>query len=181
MFRRARRTGSTSVKKVVRLEVEELETRTVPTTVTVTNASGDPAMVGSLPYEVARSNASAGGYTIQFSSLFNTAQTINLTASMSVTKPLYLQGPGANLLTITPASGNNHVLYFQNGSSGSTVSGVTLANTTGSTSAAIFEDINPGSQLTVLRSVITGFNSTGAGAGIDMYTTNAGLRAGAGS
>ncbi len=156
MFRRASPPTRTATRKFVRLAIEELETRTVPTTVTVTNTSGDAATPGSLPYLIAQSNAN-GGYTIEFSNLFNSAQTINLASQLDVTKPLVIQGPGADLLTITPAAGNNEVFNIAYGTNPATISGVTLANTTGSTAAAI-DDTN--SDLTILQSVITGFNNT---------------------
>ena len=156
MFRRASRPTKTGTKKFVRLELEALESRVVPTTVMVTNTSGDAATAGSLPFEVAQSNAN-GGYTIQFSNLFNTPQTINLASEMNVTAPLVVDGPGANLLTIAPATGNNRVFSIASGTNPTTISGVTLSNTTGGTAEAIY-DFN--SDLTVLKSVITGFNNT---------------------
>ena len=159
MFRRASRPTKTGTKKFVRLELEALESRVVPTTVMVTNTSGDAATAGSLPFEVAQSNAN-GGYTIQFSNLFNTPQTINLASEMNVTAPLVVDGPGANLLTIAPATGNNRVFSIASGTNPTTISGVTLSNTTGGTAEAIY-DFN--SDLTLLRSAITGFNNTNSG------------------
>lgn len=142
----------------------------MPTTVTVTSASGDAAVAGSLPNLIAQSN-SHGGYTIQFSSLFNTPQTINLTSQLNVTAPLDIQGPGADLLTITPATGNNRLFNIPSGTNPTTISGVTLSNTTGSTAVAIFDN---NSNLTILRSVITGFNNTNSnsyqGGAIELLT-----------
>jgi hypothetical protein len=74
-------------------------------------------------------SAAAPGDTINFSALFNSPQTIILIEELHVDKNLTIQGPGANLLTI---SGNNAHRVFNLGSITTgisvTLSGMTIAN-----------------------------------------------------
>src|SRR5438309_11987595 len=94
------------VRRRARLALEALEGRDVPATFTVTNALDDGS-AGSLRWAVGRANATAGADTISFSSLFNLAQAITLTAgqlTLTDTATTTITGPGANLLSV---SGNN--------------------------------------------------------------------------
>ena len=79
---------------------------TVPTVFTV-NSTNDPgsgvcdATECTLREAIAAANAANGGDLINFSTLFNTPQTINLlTALPDITKSVTIQGTGANLLTV---------------------------------------------------------------------------------
>src|SRR5213080_786003 len=98
------------VRRRARLALEALEGRDVPATFTVTNALDDGS-AGSLRWAVAQANATPGADTINFSSLFNAAQTITLTGGQltltdttgatSITRPgrgLTVSGGGQSLV-----------------------------------------------------------------------------------
>src|SRR6185369_5237185 len=74
--------------------------------------------------------AAAPGDTIQFSALFNTPQTISLTAGeLALDKDVTLQGPGANLLTV---SGNQvSRVFLSPGNNTALLSGLAIANGNG--------------------------------------------------
>jgi parallel beta-helix repeat protein len=99
----------------LRPTVLALEGRTLLSTLTVnnTNDSGD----GSLRAAMAQANADGGGDTIVFSDLFDTPQTITLTggpielyASPGDSVSVTIDGPGANLLSV---SGNKASRVFE--------------------------------------------------------------------
>ena len=87
-----------------------------PTIYLVTNSSGDPSVVGSLPYVINEANANTdlAGSVIQFDpTVFATPQTITLAGTLELSEPSgpeVIDGPGANLVTV---SGNNAVRVFQ--------------------------------------------------------------------
>jgi hypothetical protein len=88
----------------------------------VTNCSGSPSTIGSLPFEVA--NASPGD-TITFA-LSPPCATINLAATIAISQNLTITGPGAGSLAV---SGGNAIKVFQVDSSATvTISGLTIEN-----------------------------------------------------
>ena len=91
----------------VRLRPEALEGRTVPSTLTVLNRadSGD----GSLRAAILAADANPGADTIDFAP--GVRGTITLTSGpLLITDPLAINGPGANLLTV---SGNDASRVFE--------------------------------------------------------------------
>lgn len=118
---------------------------------------------------VQEANAFAGDDAIQFSSLFNTAQTISLNGQIIISSNLTITGTGADILTLrnTAATGSTSRVF--NVSLGSTVSlsGMTITGGRLSSSnhgGGIFSNGN----LSVLNCVITDniLGSAGAGGGI---------------
>jgi parallel beta-helix repeat protein len=106
-----------------------LESRTLLATFTVTGTADDGS-VGTLRWAIDQANASSAADTIAFSSLFNTPQTIKLSAGQLVLNDLAtttIDGPGANLLAVSVSGGvKSRVFDFPQGSaaiSGLTVSG----------------------------------------------------------
>ncbi|BFM39751.1 choice-of-anchor Q domain-containing protein [Synechocystis sp. LKSZ1] len=140
---------------------QSLQVEAATITVTNTNDSG----AGSLRNAIA---SAASGDTINFSSLFNTAQTIILTSGqLVVNKSLTIQGPGANLLTI---SGNNASRVFviddnnENNAETVEISGLTISGglvTTGS-GGGIFNLEN----LSLRNSTLSGNSADSFGGGI---------------
>src|SRR5262245_1965731 len=90
----------------VRLLVESLEDRAVPTSYVVTNTSDSGA--GSLRQAVTDATASGTDDTVDFSALFSTPQTITLNSQLPLIAAagggLSINGPGASLLTIRAAA-----------------------------------------------------------------------------
>ena len=89
----------------LRPAVMALEGRALLSTLTVSNTNDSGP--GSLRAAVAQANSDGGGDTIEFSSLFNTPQTITLTSgqlALTGTATTTISGPGASLLTV---SGNH--------------------------------------------------------------------------
>ena len=124
----ARRTGRASSRNRLascRLQLETLEDRTVPSTLTVTNnldtgVAGD----GSLRGEIA---AAQSGDTIQFAHSL-AGQTITLTkGELAITKSLDIEGLGADKLTV---SGNDasRVFDLTGGGADVTITGLTIAD-----------------------------------------------------
>ncbi|HQU83394.1 MAG TPA: CSLREA domain-containing protein, partial [Pyrinomonadaceae bacterium] len=112
--------------------------------------------------------AGAGADTINFSALFNTAQTIQSTvAQLFINTPITINGPGANLLTlqnVIPAGANSRVFQVQ--STGTlNLSGVTVTGgntTSGNGGAGIL--VSGVANLTNVH--ITGNAADGYGGGI---------------
>jgi predicted outer membrane repeat protein len=109
----------------------------------VTDTSDDVADTGSLRYALSQVNAGSGGDVINFSGVTGT---ITVGSTLAINESVTINGPGANLLTI---SGNDQVQVF-NAAVGTTViiSGLTIAH---------------------------GFLGAGDGAGIVSYGTNTSL------
>ncbi|MEP7337100.1 MAG: putative Ig domain-containing protein [Acidobacteriota bacterium] len=161
-----------------------LATTNVPQ-MTATGAGGTTATVGTsfdgttvcpgasctLRGAIAAANA---GNTIQFSSLFNSPQTITLTAGdLAVDKDLTIQGPGANLLTV---SGNNVTRVFlipqplsPNPLLNVMISGLTIANGVAVTNSDNSNDggggIYNGGNLTLTDSTVSGNANSQSGQG----------------
>ena len=93
----------------IRLGVEGLEDRTVPSTFLVTNTADSGP--GSLRQAILDANAQAGADVIQFAPSFSSGpQTITLTSGeLRITDAVDIQGPGAALLSV---SGNNSSRVF---------------------------------------------------------------------
>ena len=120
-------------------------------TVTNNNDSG----VGSLRQAIANA---IDGDTILFDSSLN-GQTITLTSGeLLITKSLTIDGPGANLLTI---SGDNAARVF-NITSTVTISGVTITDGTADAGGGIFSSGN----VALTNSIVAGNTATSNGGGI---------------
>lgn len=93
-------------------------------TFTVTTTSDDPADAGSLRTAINQVNAGAGGDTINFSSVTGT---ITVGSTLNITKSVTINGPGANLLSI---SGNDAVRVFSVASTAANtvISGMTITH-----------------------------------------------------
>src|SRR5215471_15961110 len=109
-------------RRRVRLELEILEARTVPSTLTVTNALDDGS-AGTLRSTIA---AAPSGATIDFSNQLR-GHTIVLTGGqLVINKNLDIEGPGANKLIV---SGNNASRVFDIGNSATvTIAGLSIAD-----------------------------------------------------
>jgi CSLREA domain-containing protein len=72
----------------------------------------------------------APGDAIRFSSLFDSAQTIAVGGQLQITKPLTINGPGANLLTVDATGGTDGAFYISTaGGQTTTLSGMTITGT----------------------------------------------------
>lgn len=121
----------------------------------------------SLREAVVAANTAAGDDIVAFSSLFNTAQTINVTLGEIVITPngsVTINGTGANLLTI---DGNNTSrIISTNANAIATINGATFTRGTGAGTldtgrgGAIY---NAGGNVTINNSIIT--NNSGANGG----------------
>jgi Matrixin/PKD domain/Right handed beta helix region/Periplasmic copper-binding protein (NosD) len=157
-----------NAQRRARLAVEALEVRCVLSTFTVSNTNDSGA--GSLRDAVTQANSSAGPDTIDFSSLFNSAQTITLTSGeldLTDAATTTITGTGANLLSV---SGNNasRVFVIAPGADAA-LSGLTVTGGRSTNSAGIYAI---GGNLTADSIVVTGNHSTdfangGGGIGID--------------
>ncbi len=152
--------------------LEGLEERVLQATVfVVTNASGNPALVGSLPFEIkkADANANPAGSLIEFKANFfkaTTPRTITLASTLALTEtngPEVIDGPGASIVTI---SGHNAVEVFSVATGvTASLSGLTIS---GGNAANAVEDgggIRNDGTLTVTNSTIEN-NSAYVGGGI---------------
>jgi len=129
----------------------------------VTNTND--AEAGSLRQALLDSNLSAGADTINFSALFNTAQTINLlTVLPDITGSLTITGPGANLLTVRrDVAEEFRIFHIPNFGPEVMISGLTINN--GRAPAGEFGGgINSRSGLT-LTNVAVADNQAGSGGG----------------
>ncbi len=132
--------------------LENLEDRTVPSTLTVVNNHDSGA--GSLRAAI----ASAGsGDAIQFSSALN-GHTIALTSGeLAITKNLDIEGLGANQLTV---SGNNASRVFDVGSGASaTIAGLTIGGGLADHGGAILDEA--GASLKLSHDILANNQATG--------------------
>jgi len=139
-------------------------------TLTVTDASGDPLVVGSLPYQVAQANASVGvADTIDFDpGLFNSGspQLITLNTTLDIDDTVTIQGPGSDAVTVTTATGP--VIRVDDASNPSlTITGLTLG---GSDDAAL-DVIQRGSSGPDLELRVSGVVFDSNVTGIDAFAT----------
>jgi predicted outer membrane repeat protein len=141
-----------------------LEGRALLSTFTV-NSTADDGSAGTLRWAVAQANANNQADTIDFSSLFNTPQTISLTTgqlALTDKATTTITGPGANLLTI---SGNHASQVFDIEDGGSAaLSGLTIS---GGKAAPYGGGVrNGGSTLSLTDCTITGNAALRNGGGL---------------
>jgi predicted outer membrane repeat protein len=139
------------------LAVEQLETRWVPSTLTVTNNLDSGA--GSLRAEIA---AARNGDTVVFAPALN-GQTITLTSGeLLIKNTMTITGPGAGNLSV---SGNHASRVFELGRQAHSValSGLTISNGVSGLGGGIF--LQGGSALTVTNCTLSG-NTASIGGGI---------------
>ena len=113
--RRRQRTGG-GRRWRLRPAVMALEGRALLSTLTVSSINDTGG--GSLRAAIGQANADGGGDTIVFSSMFNSAQRITLTSGelqLSGGATTTIQGPGANLLTVS-GGGASRVFDVESGS-----------------------------------------------------------------
>lgn len=134
---------------------------TVPTIFTVTNTNDSGT--GSLRDALA---AAGDGDLVNFSSLFNTPQTINLQSVLpDITKSVTIQGPGANLLTVRRAlnaATDFRIFNIPPGvTDGVAISGMTISG--GRAPGSFGGGILSGSILTLTNVHVTGNQANGGG------------------
>ena len=129
-------------------------------TFTVSNINDDG--IGSLRSSVSQANATSEVDTIVFDAqVFSTAKTITLTSGpINITNSLSINGPGANLLTIS--GGNQSRIFFSNNSSSEIiVNNLTLTQGFAANGGAIYTFCS----LKLSNVVITGNTAMGAEVG----------------
>ncbi len=155
--------------------VMALEGRALLSMFTVTNTDDGvkaATEVGTLRWAVTQANTGANvgvADTINFSSLFNKPQTIDLTAGqlmLTDTATTTITGPGANLLAVN-GSGSSRVFGVYGGSA--SLSGLTI---TGGSSDRGGGLRNLGGTLTLTDATVSGNTGTVSGGGV--YTQNGG-------
>jgi hypothetical protein len=138
----------------------------------VTTLTDDPTDPGSLRSAVNLVNAGSGGDTINFSGfsgddkMITLSGTITLNSTLTVSKSVTINGPGANLLTI---SGNNAVRVFDlTATAGAvSISGLTIAQRLGSDGGGGILQASP-STLTVNSCTFSGNVGSYAGSVINL-------------
>lgn len=134
-----RRAPARKATRCFRPQLETLEGRDVPSTLTVTNNLDSGA--GSLRADIAAANT---GDTINFAPSLN-GQTITLTSGqLVINKSLSIQGPGAGELAI---SGGGHFRVFEVSQTNVMLSGLTITQGSASMGGGIYN--TPGSSLTI--------------------------------
>lgn len=162
LFTRHSRRSSRRTQTAPRLEVERLEQRWVPSTVTNLNDAG----AGSLRQAIL--DTPAGG-TVDFQS--GLSGTIVLTSGeLGIGKALTIDGPGAGVITV---SGNKASRVFDVTGSTVAITGLTITDGFASTGDASFNSgggglfISNQSQVTITDCVISGNSSAIVGGGIN--------------
>src|SRR5262249_33555016 len=107
------------------MHLELLEGRLAPATFTVTNAND--AGPGSLRQTVLDANANPGADLIDFSSFFNTPQTIRLASQINITDAVTIDGTSAANVII---SGNNRFLRIFNTQAAAAGTAISLVDLT---------------------------------------------------
>lgn len=156
--RTARRRG----KWALRPELMSLEERQLLAQYTV-NSLADDGSVGTLRWAVGLANQQTGADSIVFSSLFDTPQTITLTAgplTITTDAQTTIAGPGANLLTINGA-GKSGVFVFD--SADVFMTNLTITGGSSTVGGGIRND---GGVLTLSNVAVTGNTATDFGGGI---------------
>jgi hypothetical protein len=142
-----------------RPQLETLEGRDVPSTLTVTSAADSGA--GSLRADIAAANP---GDTINFAPSLD-GQTIKLTSGLVVNKSLNIQGPGASELTISDLRARAS-FTFQGAATNATLSGLTISHS--------FGLINSGSTLTINNCTLSNNTAIFEGEGGAIANVNGG-------
>ncbi|HEX8287248.1 MAG TPA: choice-of-anchor Q domain-containing protein, partial [Pyrinomonadaceae bacterium] len=134
-----------------------------------TNGANDCSLRGAI-------SAAFSGDTISFSTLFDTAQTININDQLVINKNLTINGKGANLLTvrnIAAASATNRVFLINSGTvnlNGLTITGGRVSPPVGNNTQQGGGIFNSGTltitNSTVIDNSVTGDNSSNHGGGI---------------
>jgi parallel beta-helix repeat protein len=142
-----------------------LESRALLSTIDVNNPTDTP-VTGQIDVRqaITQANQDGGGDTIDFSSLFDTPQTITLSGGplvLSSGTTTTIQGPGANLLSV---SGNDTSLVFDvvNGGSAA-LSGLTITGGNADYGGGVRND---GSTLTLTDCTLSGDSATLQGGGL---------------
>lgn len=108
----------------VSITVNEVPSLVVDTTQNVSANDGLTSLREGIDY----ANSKAGDDTITFSSLFDTAQTINLNSPLpNLSTNITITGPGANLLTVNGVNKTFGILVAQSNAN-ATLSGLTITN-----------------------------------------------------
>ncbi|TWU51875.1 choice-of-anchor Q domain-containing protein [Rubripirellula reticaptiva] len=156
-----------------RIDMGAFEFQTLPTLVvdSLGDIDDDDYSAGELTLREAvyLANVAPGINTITFGSLFDTVQSINLTAGeLQINESLAVIGPGQDLLTID-AQGASRVVNFSSFNDDLSISGLTLTGgqTTGDGGGIIF---NSSGNLALTGSTVSDNTSTFRGGGI--YTVN---------
>ncbi len=142
-----------------RPRLEPLEDRWLPSVLTVTSTADSGP--GSLRAEIAAANS---GDTVVFA--LPNPSTIQLTsATLTISKPIHISGPGASALTI---NGNHTFSIFTVTSFGApTISGLTISGGGGASPGGGVSNGTVQNTLLISHCVITGNQSTTAGGGIE--------------
>jgi predicted outer membrane repeat protein len=160
-----RRTKRRSVALRVRPQLEALDERCLPSTLTVTNTLDSGP--GSLRAEIAAA-AAQGGDTIVFSSTLKGQ--ITLTGEeLLINKSLTIQGPGAGQLAIS--GGNSSRVFEVAAGVQDTLAGLTITGGDGNPAAAAFDGNGGGAilnwgTLTLSSSTVSGNTAYPSGGGI---------------
>jgi hypothetical protein len=161
-----------------RLRMEGLEERVAPAVYTVnaiTDTGTGVGLAGDLRYCINQANASVGvADTIVFDpTVFATPQTINTTATLTISDPLTIAGTDPNLVTVRRNSATAFRIFTLTAAAGATtLAGMTITGGNSGAGAGINAST---ATLTVNNCVITGNTGTGEGGAIYLPTTTATL------
>lgn len=166
----ASRSKASVTARAPKLQLNNLEDRSVPATFTVSNINDTGA--GSLRDAIVQANAAVGADTIVFDSSFNTAQTISLQSVLpTITGDLAINGPGSNLLTVTRGSATAFRIFTSTAISTS-FTGMRITNGSSTADGGGINIGTTGAQLTLDGVILSGNTATGVnGGGIRMPTT----------
>jgi hypothetical protein len=133
-----------------------------PSTFMVTKTADDGSM-GTLRWAIDQADESNQADTIDFSSYFDTPRTITLIGgplALTDTATITIDGPGANLLTV---SGNNASRVFDISAGSAALSGLTISGGNADKGGGL---LNSGGTLTLTNCTISGDAATVQGGGI---------------
>lgn len=162
-----------------RLALQRLEERAVPATFLVTNANDSG--VGSLRAAIGLANANPDADVINFDTtgVFATPQTINLanlSGQLTISNPVTINGPGANLLTVRRIAGASSQFRVFNITRAAyqidvTLSGMTITNGAlqGPGSAGNGAGVFTGDEKVTLRNCVVTGNTTAGGSGAGAF------------
>ena len=159
-----RKRGQDAVRGCRRLRpsVIALEDRALLATFGV-GSTADDGSVGTLRWAIGQANGNPGANTVEFSSLFNTPQTITLKAGPLVLTNMAtttFTGPGASLLTV---NGNKASRVFDIQGGSAAISGLTITGGNADSGGGL---LNEGGALTLTNCAISGDAATVQGGGI---------------